>query len=379
MTSRIQYRQHFNRVVGYALKRDKRPELLASTLAAKDKQGMIAEMEVLRSKSTRCKQPVAHYVLSIKEGERLSDGQWNEAVNRVADDFGMEQFIAVRHNDTGCDHLHLIGNRVCGDGKTWSTSNDRFRMRSLCQELEGDFHITATPSRSRRSRVGKDELEKAERLHREGKQRTAVPARMRLAEDIKATLAQARSPQAFEEQLRAKKISTRWRHDKQGRPIGVSFARGGAAISGRNAGISCRTILIHFNEGTYEQNRSITSPGGGSRLGQTIGTGDSFATSGGFAEAGPGYGGTSRTDAPDDRGRTGHSRSDSTAIGVLSDAAQVSGSLMTAALNRLIRDMDEEVTERKRRRADVPEAHPARQLRRILSTPRKPLPRRPSR
>lgn len=379
MTSRIQYRANFNRVIGYALKRDKRPELLASTLAAKDTQGMIAEMESLRSKSTRCKQPVAHYVLSVKEGERLSDGQWNEAANRVVEAFGMEQFIAVRHNDTGCDHLHLISNRVRGDGKTWSTSNDRFRMRSLCQELEGDFNITATPSRSRRSRVNKDELEKAERLFKEGEQRTAVPARLRLAEDIKATLAQARSPQDFEEQLKDKKISTRWRHDKQGRPIGISFARGEAAISGRNAGISCRAILIHFNEGVYEQNRSFTSPGGGSRMGPTIGTGDRFATPGGFAEAGPGHGGTGRTDATDDRGAACHGGSDSTAVGVLSDAAQVSGSLMTAALDRLIRDMDADVTDGKRRRADVPEAHPRRQLRRILRIPRKQAPRRPSR
>lgn len=379
MTSRIQYRQHFNRVVGYALKRDKRPELLASTLAAKDTQGMIAEMEALRSKSTRCKQPVAHFVLSIKEGERLSDSQWNEAVNRVAEVFGMEQFIAVRHNDTGCDHLHLIGNRVRGDGKTWSTSNDRFRMRGLCQELEGDFNITATPSRSRRSRVGKDELEKAERLYKEGKQRTAVPARMRLAEDIKATLTQARSPQVFEEQLRDKMISTRWRHDREGRPIGISFARGEAAISGRNAGISCRAILIHFNEGIHEQTRRFTSPGGGSRLGPTTGQGDRFATPEGFTEAGPSHGRASRTDAPDDRGATGHGGSDSTAAGVLSDAAQVSGQLITAALDRLIRDIDADGTDGKRRRANVPEAHPTRQLRRILRTPRKQPPRRPSR
>lgn len=375
MTSRIQYRQHFNRVVGYALKRDKRPEVIASTLAAKDTRGMIAEMEALRNKSTRCKQPVAHLVLSIKEGERLSDGQWDEAASRVAEAFGMEQFIAVRHNDTGCDHLHLIGNRVRGDGKTWSTSNDRFKMRSLCQDLERYFNITETPSRSHRSRVNKDELEKAERLYKEGKRLTAIPARMKLAEDIKATLTQARSPQDFETQLRDKKISTRWRHDREGRPIGVSFARGEAAISGRNAGISCRAIMVHFNEVTYEQNRSFTTSGPATRMAGAIGTGDRYTTPRGFAETDAGHRRAEQSDTPDDRGATGHGGSHPEASGIIADAAQVSGQLMTAALDRLIRDIDVDGRDGK----GAPEAHPSRILRRVLRTPRKQPQKRPSR
>lgn len=379
MTSRIQYRQHFNRVIGYALKRTKGPELIASTLAATEAQGMITEMEALRARSSRCKQPVAHFVLSIKEGERLTDGQWNEAASRTAEAFGMQQFFAVRHNDTGCDHLHLIGNRVRCDGKAWSTSNDRFRMRSLCQELEEDFRITATPSQSRRSRINKDEIEKAERLFKQGAQGTATPARLLLAEEVKATLAVSRSAQDFEEQLKGKNISTRWRHGRDGLPIGVSFARGQAAISGRNAGISCRTILIHFNEGSHEQNRSFTRPGGGSRLDPTAGQGDRCATPGGFAEADPVDSGTDFTDSATGRDSTGKRRSHSGAPDILTGTAHTSAQLMTATLHQFVREIDEaDASDGRRGHPRAPEAHPARTLRRILRTPRKQT-RRPSR
>lgn len=373
MTSRIQYRQAFNRVIGYALKPDKRPELIASTLAAMDTEGMISEMEALGNKSCRCEQPVAHFVLSVKEGERLSDGQWNDVANRIADAFGMEQFFAVRHNDTGCDHLHLIGNRVRANGKTWSTSNDRLRIRSLCQELEDDFNITATPFHSNRCRINKDELEKAERLRKEGKQFTAVPARLRLAQDVKASLAQSRSADDFEEQLQTKGITTRWRYDPHGRPVGVSFSRGEAAISGRNAGASCRIIIGHLNKGAHEQNRYYPNPGGDTRLDSTIGPRDRFAIEGGFAAASPGHGRAGQPDASDDRSAIGDGRGYSATAALLNEAIQMGSQLMISALDRIVREAEADAPDRKHRHPDLHDGHFTQTFRRILRTPKKQL------
>ena len=285
MIARIQYRQDFGRVIGYAIKEAKSPELLASTLTTRDAQGMIDEMQEMAAKSSRCKQPVAHYVLSVREGERLTDEQWAEAAQRTADQFSMEQYVCIRHSDTDCDHVHLVANRVKADGKSWGTSNDRMRMRTLCKKLEGDLGLTTTATRSNRTRVNKDEIEKADRLFKEGKQLNAVPARMLLAEEARASLALSSSREEFEKRLKDKGVTVRWRHGKQGKAIGVSFGRGEVSISGRNAGISCKAIMIHFEGGVYEQSRTVTGAGPGARVDRATGHGDGREVEGGLATA----------------------------------------------------------------------------------------------
>lgn len=380
MICRIQYRQGFGRVIGYAMKQEKHPELLASTLSARDTEGIIQEMEALRAGNSRCKQPVAHFVLSVKEGERLTDTQWTEAAQRTAGRFEMQQYIMVRHGDTDCDHAHLIGNRIKADGKAWSTSNDRKKMRDLCQELEQDFGITATASRSNRSRINKTEIEKADRLHRQGKQGAAVPARMQLATDIKMALAHSHSVQDFEERLKRKKISVRWRHDDQGRPIGVSFGRGEASISGRNAGVSCRALTVHFEKGIHEQSRRFTAPGGDTRLDRTIGRDAGLEAEGGFAAAGGGHRTVGQGDSQVGGGasdRSGDAASEAQAVAVLTDTAQAGGQLMVAALDRIIRELERhDGTDGYdgSKRQPVSRAH----IKRILRPTRKP-PNRPSR
>ena len=379
MTSRIQYRTHFNRVLGYALKRSKRPEVLASTLGTHDTQGMISEMEQLGSRSSRCQKPVAHYVLSIEQGKRLSDGQWCQAANRVAETYGMQQFVAIRHSDTDCDHLHIVANRVRSDGKTWSTSNDRFKMRSLCQEMEKDFSLTATPTRSRRSRINKDELEKADRLCRQGKQSNAVPARLQLAEEVRASLALAKSREDFQKRLSEQGISVQWRHDKQGRPIGFSFGREQVSISGRNAGISCRAVLIHFNEGHHESHPYHTRTSGDSRMDRTIGRGFGLEAESGFEPSGPGHRGTGLPDSSAGGDPAHHRRSDSAAADFLVETTRASGMLFQIALDRLIREAGKVIDT-----PDTPDrSHPHTpavhtHLRRILRPARK-QPRRHSR
>lgn len=378
MICRIHYRQSFARVIGYAIKRGKSPEVIASTLDARGTQAMIGEMQELAAKSSRCKQPVAHFVLSVREGERLTDGQWTEAAQRTAEAFGMQQMVCIRHSDTDCDHVHLIANRIKADGKAWATSNDRFKMRTLCQRLEEDFGITATASRSDRSRVNKDEIEKAARLFKEGKQATAVPVRMQLAEDIKASLAQSSSPQDFERRLKKRSISTRWRHDRDGKPVGVSFARGEASISGRNAGISCRAMMVYFEGGVYEQSRTFTATGPDSRVDRAAGRDFGPEAQSGSAQADRGHPGTDRTDSATGRDPTGHGGGDPRTPDILTESAQIGGQILTAALDRLIRDFDDGEDRDGKRRARAPEAHPSRALRRLIRTRPKP-PQRPRR
>jgi hypothetical protein len=250
MVVRINYRQSFARTVGYAFKSAKRPEIVAGNMSLSEPDGIIREFTSVAEKNTRCKNPVAHLAFSLAEGETLKQTEWDWFCREVADNYGFQQFVAVRHNDTACEHIHFIGNRIQLNGKATSTSNDRYRMRELCHTAEERFSLQATPERSKVSRVSKNELEKASRLHREGKTRLPVPKRLAIAEQATAFAFQSRTPEEFTERCQKAGISVLWRKSQDGTLSGVSFASGEAKVSGTHAKLPLKRLLsiLHHNE-----------------------------------------------------------------------------------------------------------------------------------
>ena len=72
------------------------------------------EMMYTASLNTRSKcSKYMHLVLSLSEGESLTDEQWKLVAKDYLNEVNMtdHQAIAVRHGDNGKDHLHLIINR----------------------------------------------------------------------------------------------------------------------------------------------------------------------------------------------------------------------------------------------------------------------------
>lgn len=258
MVVKINYRQSFTRVVGYAFKHSKRPEMVASNMSLSTPDGIIEEFRGLADKNTRCKNPVAHLSFSLAEGESLKQSQWEWFCQQVAHDYGFNQFVAVKHGDTSCEHIHLIGNRIQINGKATSTSNDRYRMRELCQKAEERFSLQSTPERSDLSRVSKNELEKASRLYREGKSHLPVPQRLAIAEQAKACAWQSRSLEEFTSLCQKNGITVHWRRSQNGELSGVSFASGEARISGTNAKLPLKRLLAILHND--EKQHPIDSP-----------------------------------------------------------------------------------------------------------------------
>lgn len=265
MVCRINYREQFGPVVGYAFKHGKEPEIMASSLCGITPREITAEFETVAGKNTRCKAPVAHFVLSPARGEILSRQQWERICQATAAEFRAQQWVAVLHRDTECQHISFILSRIRLDGKAWPTSNDRYRLRTICRAFEDVEGLHRTREHSSAPRVGKEELEKAARLQREGKAATPIPDRLAIAVAVQAAHRQSATLEEFQETLRRQQITTRWRHDEAGRPVGVSFARGEAAVSGRNAGVTCRMLTVSYSEqgtSTHEQVRKFEIPGG---------------------------------------------------------------------------------------------------------------------
>lgn len=74
----------------------------------------ILEMSALANDCRRSKDPIVHYVLSWRKGEKPSHAQVHEAAEMFAAGLGMQnhQYVYALHSDTEIDHLHFIVNRV---------------------------------------------------------------------------------------------------------------------------------------------------------------------------------------------------------------------------------------------------------------------------
>lgn len=76
--------------------------------------GKIAEMTALASECVKSKNPINHYVVSWREGEKPSFQQLDQAVDILMSEMGLVgcQAIYAAHFDTRNVHLHLAVNRV---------------------------------------------------------------------------------------------------------------------------------------------------------------------------------------------------------------------------------------------------------------------------
>ena len=87
-----------------------------------------AEMLALAEDAVRTRDPINHYVLSWREGERPTPQQVEEAVDILVDEMGIEehQLIYGLHADTDNWHLHVMVNRAYEDEET-----DRVKVRKI--------------------------------------------------------------------------------------------------------------------------------------------------------------------------------------------------------------------------------------------------------
>jgi len=103
------------------------------------------EMMYTASLNTRSKcSKYMHLVLSLSEGESLTDEQWKLVAKDYLKEVNMtdHQAIAVRHGDNGKDHLHLIINRI--DTNTHARTNDYQLYRKLQkfdEEIEKKYNL----------------------------------------------------------------------------------------------------------------------------------------------------------------------------------------------------------------------------------------------
>ena len=140
----------FGGAVRYAMQKDLgEARLIGTNLVAdrNDADALAAEMaEHAAMLRPDVKKAVQHVSLSAAPGEHLTDEQWRRVAEAYMEKMGFKdnQYVLVRHADTGHDHVHLILNRVSMSGELVSTRFDYRRQEIALDQIEREHSLVRT-------------------------------------------------------------------------------------------------------------------------------------------------------------------------------------------------------------------------------------------
>lgn len=88
---------------------DSIPVEMGELATGADWHDAITELQSSYRHNPHVKHPFRHFVISIDEGERLTDKQWRKTIRKTMKRLGYEnaRYIAFRHADTDSQHVHI--------------------------------------------------------------------------------------------------------------------------------------------------------------------------------------------------------------------------------------------------------------------------------
>lgn len=128
------------------LLQDARGRIVAGPLSGRTPRALAAELGVLRRLNPRLTKAVAHLMLSPAPGDPpMSADKWRTVAERYMDGMGFSDapWVAVVHDDTDHQHLHLMASRIRFDGTTVSEAHDYRKSEALVRGIEAEFGLVA--------------------------------------------------------------------------------------------------------------------------------------------------------------------------------------------------------------------------------------------
>ena len=125
---------------------------------ADDVPDAVAEMREQAALSSRCEKPVYHVTIAFDPSDNPTEAELRGAVARTLRDVGLQdhQALVVRHVDRDHAHVHVMVNRVGPDGRAWSTSQDRRRLRASVEQQERELGVRWTGRNARAAGVARE-------------------------------------------------------------------------------------------------------------------------------------------------------------------------------------------------------------------------------
>ncbi len=239
MKAKITKGKSFRGVLNYVFgggskKKDDRAEWIGGSLGSIEPKGLLKEFTIVRNTRPEIKKTVWHCSLTLSENEHLSNDEWDA----VAKDFMRTMkfdlstpYVAVRHNDTDYDHIHIVASKIPVVGRLWDDGRDVFRAIAATQELEEKYNLTRTPGYKKResARETYRERKKAERLG-------VTPPRIQLQELIDSVVADKPTASQFAQRLEDAGVIVRANLASTGKMNGFSFELDSLTFKGSQLG-----------------------------------------------------------------------------------------------------------------------------------------------
>jgi hypothetical protein len=247
---------HYAFDVGSGATHKKNAELAGGNMVGNNPAALSREFAVVRKLRPDIKKPVWHCSLALPKEERLPAEKWDEIARDFMVSMGFEVdktlYLAVRHNDTEHDHIHIIASRIALDGSVWLGQWEARRAIEATQELEKKHGLTVTPglgdARADRKRPIRNETKSAARTGLE-------PPRERLQRLIDDAVKGRPGAWEFAQRLEAVGVNARVNLASTGRLNGFSFEIGGIHFKGQDLGEAYKWNGLQKRGVTYDKER----------------------------------------------------------------------------------------------------------------------------
>ena len=93
--------------------------------------------------ATRTEKPMMHISLNPHPDDRLSDTDFTRLAHEYMEKMGFAEmpYLIVKHEDIDRHHVHIVALRVGTDGRCISDSNNFYRSKNICRELEKKYGL----------------------------------------------------------------------------------------------------------------------------------------------------------------------------------------------------------------------------------------------
>ena len=93
--------------------------------------------------ATRTEKPMMHISLNPHPDDRLSDTDFTRLAHEYMEKMGFAEmpYLIVKHEDIDRHHVHIVALRVGTDGRCISDSNNFYRSKNICRELEKKYRL----------------------------------------------------------------------------------------------------------------------------------------------------------------------------------------------------------------------------------------------
>jgi len=236
-------------------KQTKKSEILSGNLIGSNSKQLTQEFNAVRFLRPDIDKPVWHCSLSASKGEKLSSEQWDTIVRyhlkRMGIDADKHPFVAVRHSDTGLDHVHIVASRISDTSEVWQGEWDVFKAIQSTQDIEQNFGLTRTKGLERKGKksLTGNEINKANR-------KVAEPPRTYIQRVIDEILKNNPTGTQFLELLDYAEIKVKANVSSTG-VNGLSFTYNGLSFSGSKLGNDYKWNSLLQRGLMYEQDREF--------------------------------------------------------------------------------------------------------------------------